>query len=183
MIRRQAAERRASLVPKQFRIDRIHESRWPPGRRWCARCQCMVRLSDCAGSQCKACASIGSRRSRVKTTFGLDDPTVQWLRDKQLGKCAICRVRPRRADLHIDHDHHLSDEHKCGTGCPKCVRGMLCTICNGTLLVAGKHDPQIFLNAAMYLMNPPMRSEDWQPPEPELAEWRARYGNDDIAPY
>jgi Pyruvate/2-oxoacid:ferredoxin oxidoreductase delta subunit len=61
--------------------------------------------------------------------------TSEWY-DKQLkeqhGKCAICeRVdNYSRLSFAIDHDHKCCDRK---SGCEKCVRGLLCTICNATL--------------------------------------------------
>jgi len=180
LVRVQAAERRRELIPEEFRIARVPESKWPPGRRFCASCQTMVRLSDVSGSQCKACASASRHRSKVKSRFGIDDTTWQWLMDLQLGRCAICRDRPRTTRFAVDHDHR--HEACNGEGCVGCVRGLICQRDNAELLVLGRHNPDIFENAARYLRTPPMTGE-WKPPESELDEWFAKHPDEPPAPF
>lgn len=183
MVRRAAAESRLALVPPEYRITKVHESKCPPGRRFCAGCQTFVLLEDCAGSRCKACAAIGSHKSRTKAVYGIDGATWQWLMDRQGGRCAICRQRPLKSNLAVDHRH--GHEACGGKGCPGCVRGLLCTntpSCNHELLGAAHDSIEILQRAIDYLRCPPM-SEYWQPPAAEVEAWRAQYGTDDPAPF
>lgn len=180
VVRAEFAQRRLSLVPEEFRQAKVHDSKWPPGRRFCAGCQTFVRLQDCAGSRCKACASIASHRSRTKQVYGIDDSTWQWLLDKQLGRCAICRRLPQTARFAVDHDHR--HEACGGKACRDCVRGLLCKRCNDDLLTAAKHEPQTLLNAVRYLTNPPMR-EGWTPPAEEIEAWNANHPDEDPPPF
>ncbi|MBC9000488.1 endonuclease domain-containing protein [Micromonospora aurantiaca (nom. illeg.)] len=57
------------------------------------------------------------------------------LRATQDGQCGICRRANFRGDgpapLYIDHDHACCQDHH--KTCGRCVRGLLCSSCNGWL--------------------------------------------------
>ncbi len=177
-----AAERRLSLIPEEARLPRVKASECPPGRRWCAGCQTMVRTKDCTGSRCKACSSIASHTARMKSDFGIDAMTYQALFERQGGKCAICRGAPKTARLAVDHDHSCCPKGQ--PSCGKCVRGLLCSRCNHELLGAAHDSAQVLINALEYLTRPPSTGE-WVLPPKEVADWRERYGPDagQPAPY
>lgn len=177
VIRTLAAERRLSLVPESVRISTVPKGEWPEGRRWCSGCQTFMRLKDCTGSRCSACVSISAHKSRTKATFGVSAETYQWLLDKQHGKCAICRARPKTVRFALDHDHA-----HCKQGCAECVRGLLCSRCNHELLGAAHDSVSILRNAVRYLEAPPMSGE-WEIPDYEVEEWEAKYGTREVAPY
>jgi len=76
------------------------------------------------------CMECGWWRS-VKGIYGLSQAEWTWLRDSQQGLCALCRQSETRlARLSVDHDHSC-----CGSkrACKKCIRGMLCSMCNRLL--------------------------------------------------
>ena len=103
VVRAEAAKRRRELIPEEYRQARVHKDDWPAGRRWCAGCQTFMRLEDCgSGSQCRACTSAAGHISRMKADFGIDPATYQWLLEKQLNRCAICRTRPKSKRLAVD---------------------------------------------------------------------------------
>jgi hypothetical protein len=60
--------------------------------------------------------------------------------------------------LAVDHNH----EH-CATGCPDCIRGLLCSTCN-QFLGFGRDDPALFQRAVEYLLDPPSRVALKSPP-------------------
>lgn len=177
IVRQEAAERRSALIPTEARRATIPAAEWPPGRRWCAGCQTFVRVEDCTGSRCKPCAAIASHKVRTKSNFGIDADTYQWLLQLQHGKCAICRTRPRTTRLALDHDH----KH-CKSGCPKCVRGLLCKSCNHDLLGAAHDSINILRNAVAYLERTPMSGE-WEIPEYERQLWAAENPGEPVAPF
>lgn len=177
--RADAAARRLALIPETHRRARIKEAEWPEGRRWCAGCQCFVRLEDVSGSRCKACASITSHLSRVRNEFGIMPSEYHHLLELQGGRCAICRGRPTTARLAIDHDHRCC---KKPPFCGKCTRGLLCSRCNHELLGAAHDSVQILVNAVAYLKRPPASGE-WELPADEREKWRKEYGTDDPAPF
>lgn len=179
VVRCEAAERRASLIPEAARRATVPAKEWPPGRRWCGMCQTFVRLKDCAAgaSRCKACSSIANHAGRVKATFGLDSDSYQWLLALQGGKCAICRARPKTNRLAVDHDHA-----HCKQGCSKCWRGLLCSRCNHELLGAAHDSVHILRNAVAYLESPPARGE-WLPPQIERDEWEKENPGEPLAPF
>jgi hypothetical protein len=177
IVRVEAAQRRLSLVPEAARLARVPEKEWPPGRRWCSGCQTFMLLEDCTGSRCKACVSVTSHLSRIKGTFGVGGDTYGWLFALQGGKCAICRAKPRTVRLAIDHQHG-----HCKSGCPDCIRGLLCSRCNSELLGAAHDSLNILRNAVRYLETWPMSGE-WEIPEYERQEWAEKNPGEPVAPF
>ncbi len=177
IVRVEAAQRRLSLIPEATRLARVPEKDWPEGRRWCAGCQTFMLLEDCTGSRCKACVSVTSHLSRIKGTFGVGGDTYGWLFALQGGKCAICRAKPRTVRLAIDHRHG-----HCKSGCPACIRGLLCSRCNSELLGAAHDSLNILRNAVAYLEHPPMSGE-WEIPEYERTEWAKKNDGEPLPPF
>lgn len=67
-------------------------------------------------------------------------------------RCAICKRKPKKLRLNIDHQH--SKEHK-----EKWVRGLLCFRCNKFLVGRYKrHQAWLFWQAAKYLAS----KKDWR---------------------
>lgn len=68
------------------------------------------------------------RRSYLKRKYGLAHGEYEAMLVTQGGACAICQRKPPKGKvLHVDHDH------SCCPGkisCGKCVRGLLCQVCN-----------------------------------------------------
>lgn len=119
-IQEEAAAERLAMVPPPLRRARVPADQWPPGRRWCAACQSFRRISECRGSQCKACASRAAWEAMLPRTYQIhgrpftaDDYRI--LFKAQRGRCCICgRESPSRR-LATDHDHETGQ-----------VRGLLC---------------------------------------------------------
>jgi hypothetical protein len=74
-----------------------------------------VPLFYCSGSVCKACASEKRHEKLLREKFGITPEEYQRILDVQGGVCFICRRRPKKKRLAVDHDHE--------TGA---VRGLLC---------------------------------------------------------
>lgn len=179
VVRADAARRRLSLVPEALRLGTVPKAKWPEGRRWCSGCQTFVLLRHASGSRCKACTSIAAHRSRLVSTFGIDEETYWHLFEVQEGKCAICRGRPTTAQLAVDHDHSCCKKPPL---CGRCTRGLLCSKCNHELLGAAHDSVQILVNAVAYMRTPPFTGE-WSLPPLEVEENRRRYGSDDGPPF
>jgi hypothetical protein len=156
MVRLELADARLTLVPEPLRRTRVPESEWPPERRFCAGCQTFVLRRDCGpgASRCRTCLDRSSHAGRVQSLYGLSADEWNALMRKQGGRCAICRSRPTKYRLVVDHEH--------STGL---VRGLLCRRCNGELLSAAHHDVRILENAVRYMQTPPAQSQDWVQPE------------------
>ncbi|MEW1694494.1 endonuclease domain-containing protein [Streptomyces sp. NPDC091278] len=114
--------------------------------------------------------------------FRLSLPRVNAILRIQNDYCAICGNSPgdRAAEgpiwWQIDHDH------KCCTGCPRCVRGLLCLPCNVRLghyegqLRRGRLDGWRVQNVDDYLASPPAQSADARKLHPDDYGWaRVRY--------
>jgi hypothetical protein len=122
-----AARSRLAMTPPELRRARVPASEWPAGRRWCSGCQSFVRLRDCTGSRCKACASDAAHAGSVAKTYGITAEQYEALFAAQDGRCWICRRKSNKR-LSVDHDHSCCAGP---TSCGQCVRGLLCAPDNG----------------------------------------------------
>lgn len=79
------------------------------------------------------CAMALPRKALVRHRMTAD--RYRALRDAQGGVCGICRRGNLRGcdavPLFIDHDHVCCADHR--SACGRCVRGLLCSGCNGWL--------------------------------------------------
>lgn len=129
------------------------------------------------GPRCETChrAERQARKARrhasaVRRRFGITDEEYQRLYAAQGGRCFICRrANGRSKHLAVDHDHACLAGHDPKVGCPKCVRGLLCSDCN-RMLGRFREDAAAFERAARYLRHPPASVM--------LAEYRSGYGTE-----
>lgn len=108
-------ERRLNQEPRLEPLARVAKNFWPEGERWCAGCQSFVPLFYCTDSRCRACASAASHGSRIQSEYGISREDYEALLEYQEGRCYICRRKPQRKRLAVDHDHRTGE-----------VRGLLC---------------------------------------------------------
>lgn len=83
------------------------------------------RRGNGRGSSCMDC----SHWRTVKSLYGITREEWDWLLASQDGRCKLC-VELDTVRLNIDHDHAC---HPAGRACKKCIRGMLCRVCNRML--------------------------------------------------
>lgn len=96
-----------------------------------------------------------AHRARVALNFGLIGDAYDLLYEAQGGRCAICRKATGKTKrLAVDHDHKCCPGR---TSCGLCVRGLLCGPCN-TYLGRMGDNPETFIRAADYILNPPARA-------------------------
>lgn len=62
---------------------------------------------------------------RLKNKYGIGLDQYEDILEAQGGRCAICG--DSESKLFVDHDHSCCEGHK---SCGKCVRGLLCRLCN-----------------------------------------------------
>lgn len=103
----------------------------------------------------KKAISAKSHAAHTKKTYGITAEEYWAIYEAQGGKCAMCgRATGKTKRLSVDHDH------KCCSGpisCGKCVRGLLCGICNVYLGRVGD-DPNVFVRSAQYVRYPPAQA-------------------------
>lgn len=126
-----------------------------------------IAQRDGLQTYCKDCQSkMGRKASRayhLRNKYGLTLDTYVALFEKQGGKCAICRREPAPGyPLSIDHDHSCCPGKKT---CGKCIRGLLCVICNSFLGRCGD-DIAVFEAAIAYVLQ---RNSTTKPFVEELA--------------
>lgn len=109
------AARRRSLSAGKDQRARVPSSEWPDGERWCAGCQSFVPMFYTTGSRCKSCASTASHAGAIERQYGITGDEYDALFRYQGGRCYICRRKPGKKRLAVDHDHRTGE-----------VRGLLC---------------------------------------------------------
>ncbi len=83
---------------------------------------------------CESCIKVRNeerykrdRRKKVLKKYGLTPEKYDEMLEAQGGGCAICHEPPGDRNLYVDHDHGCCPgQYTCG----KCVRGLLCILCN-----------------------------------------------------
>lgn len=116
------------------------------------------------GLRCYACKNRAARAAKdarhgvyVENTYGITHETYKALLAYQGNACFICqRATGKTRRLAVDHNHKCSEPHPKSTGCPKCVRGLLCGTCN-TWIGRMRDDPQAGERMAIYLRFPPFQ--------------------------
>jgi Recombination endonuclease VII len=101
----------------------------------CKTCGSTTRAVRRPGPRCATCARATRRTQRtqrhgnhVLRDFGLTVDQYWGIYAAQGGRCALCRVANGRARrLAVDHDHACCPSVPT---CGRCVRGLLCSVCN-----------------------------------------------------
>lgn len=110
--------------------------------------------ATCARAKKKA-ASQATHGKRVEATYGITGEDYWALYEFQGGRCYICRwAQGKSKRLTVDHDHKCTVGHDPKTGCPECVRGLLCVFCN-RLLGFARDSVEFFQRCIEYLQSPP----------------------------
>ena len=133
----------------------------PEGRRWCSGCEQyrLLKFFRTRGdgthyARCKPCHKAQLRAGTWRRRFGITPEQYEQVKDLQGGRCAICQAATGAAKaLAVDHDHRHCPS---GSGCPECIRGLLCSTCNKMLGFA-RDNPAVFRRASEYLRVPPAR--------------------------
>lgn len=130
----------------------------PEGRRWCGGCRRYRLLKffkkDAKRyySRCKPCHKAQMRASMMVRKYNITPDEYLAIKELQGGKCAMCQVATGATrELAIDHDHSCCPA---GGSCGRCVRGLLCSVCNKILGVA-RDEVAFFERAIEYLKSPP----------------------------
>ena len=107
-------------------------------------------------SACKKCRRDWKRANpdrarawRIKYTYGMTTDEYEAKLREQGGVCAICGETPEENGgyLAVDHDHSCCPgERSCG----KCVRGLLCGMCNRAIGLM-RDDAERMRRAAAYI--------------------------------
>lgn len=152
-----AARRRLAMVPPELRRARGKKimALAPAGTAWCAGCQSFRDDEDFGkkATTCRACLSARTHGAMIEKTYGLTGADYDALLAAQGGRCAICRQKPGKKRLAVDHDHK--------TGA---VRGLICARDNHELL-GGAWDSLAKIEAAWHYLNTPPASGLWVAPE------------------
>ena len=95
---------------------------------------------------------ISVRATKAKQLYGLSPEQYDDILLGQEGKCEVCRVEMtaeshKKTSVAVDHDHACCPGNK---SCGKCIRGMLCSMCNFMLGFANDN-VETLANAIQYL--------------------------------
>lgn len=138
------ADALAEGKPFVFRED-IYKN----GSKWCSRCRQYVALDDfphrtdvkkARTAYCRPCQRAYNQERRLRLEYGLTWDDYELMLACQDYRCAICRGKPRKWTLAVDHDHKTGE-----------IRGLLCSRCNHKLLGSANDDPARLRAAADYL--------------------------------
>jgi hypothetical protein len=90
---------------------------------------------------------------RTHALYGLSADQYVAIYEYQGRRCYICqRATGATKKLAVDHDHHRCDDHAPETGCPDCVRALLCGPCNQMI---GRWGVDALHRAITVLTDPP----------------------------
>lgn len=100
-------------------------------------------------------AAQRDRELRVERKYGISYSLFEKLYSEQLGRCAVCAtpLSEETKGAQVDHDHSCCPGAK---SCGKCVRGLLCSSCNGGLGFF-RDDVELLRSAITYLTMPEAR--------------------------
>ena len=81
----------------------------------------------------KARLNAAHRSYSLRRSFGLTDEQFYNMAEIQDHRCAVCAspTPDGRGTWHVDHDHACCPGR---TSCGQCIRGLLCSRCNGQVL-------------------------------------------------
>ena len=96
------------------------------------------------------CSETCQNRNEVLKKHNINQEIYDFMLAKQSGMCAICEGDPGQKGFHVDHDHTCcSGKGSCG----KCVRSLLCNLCNAGL-GNFRDSPELLNKAIFYLKEP-----------------------------
>lgn len=144
-VQRRYRERGALDQPEPTDLELVEQVE---GTKWCKRCAEFRELGEFPvrkdsrkpATYCRPCQSAYNTERRLRLMFGMTWDDYELLLVCQDYRCAICRGRPRKNILAVDHDHKTGE-----------IRGLLCSRCNHRLLGSANDDPQRLRAAADYL--------------------------------
>lgn len=72
------------------------------------------------------------QRNHYLNRHGITAREYELILTNQQGCCALCFKNISNGKGHLDHFHGCDIENRYGAqfGCPKCIRGILCSVCN-----------------------------------------------------
>ena len=118
-------------------------------RRACSDCNVKLDDRDKRMLELRDTFSVEKDVRRRRGPHRITNGQYDELFDSQRGMCAICGKFSYA--LHVDHDH--SCDCPGNGGCPKCIRGLLCSGCNTSLGGLGDSLDGV-LRAVRYLESP-----------------------------
>jgi hypothetical protein len=113
-------------------------------KKYCFKCQREVDREQSRGAHARA----------ILVKYGITSEQYNALYELQGGRCYLCRHATGKSKrLTVDHDHGCCPEPPC---CGRCVRGLLCSNCNQSVLGwAARDKVDYFIRAIYYLIDPP----------------------------
>ncbi|MGW6745967.1 endonuclease domain-containing protein [Streptomyces sp. NPDC055025] len=126
------------------------------------------------------CLDCGPAYRQAKR-YGLTVPRVNAILRIQDDRCPLCDENPGDDAVNGPIWWHIDHDHDCCSGCPRCVRGLLCKLCNTDL---GHYEKRLRFHRQRwrypavdaYLVDPPARRAEARKLHPDDMGWaRVRY--------
>ncbi len=115
--------------------------------RACEKCSQMYTPGNANVQRwCKVCCPSRTALNRLKS-FNISQPEYEAMLIKQNGLCDLCKEKPA---VVVDHKHHGCQKSGSKRTCGKCVRGLLCKMCN-LFLAAWEAHPELIHKGQDYL--------------------------------
>lgn len=127
-------------------------------QRVCSRCKKIFPINEFFKShhknRCVSCQSWVKRDGYLKRTYGIDTEKYEQMLEKSGGGCYICGKTQEENGkyLAVDHDHSCCNDGR--KSCGKCIRGILCDICNRAVGLL-KDNPENAMAVAQYIKENP----------------------------
>lgn len=150
----------ASLTPRlKFDIMQKEPDR-RPCMKLCRKCKQELpvenfnRLASKADGLNPVCRQCANRRAnKLVWKFNITEEEYDRLLEKQNGVCAVCErpealiIRGKVVNLGVDHDHACCPGKR---SCGKCVKGLLCSTCNGYVELC-RRNPRLLKRLRKYI--------------------------------
>lgn len=131
-----------------YHRDRYEHRKALPVETWEHGTYSRWYYGDCRCEPCCEANAVRIKRARLGK-FKMSPEQYNEMLAGQGGGCAICGALKSTdgKSLHVDHDHDCCPGP---TSCGKCVRGIVCNLCNSTMGIA-RHDVYRLRRLADYL--------------------------------
>lgn len=146
--------KRGGKPPKRRNTGWLHNNE---NQRMCSRCKTIFPKEEVDKwthkGRCRNCQALTKRDLYLQQMYGINTEEYDRLLELSNGGCYICgKTKKQNRDryLSVDHDHSCCNKERgC---CGKCIRGILCDVCNRAVGLL-QDNPENAMAVAIYIQN------------------------------